>query len=471
MTYRSFLTRSRHHTNWYARIVIPHDIRAFYGNKREVRKTLKTPCKMAARRRAMSLWLVYQHIFDQLRSGQAVACLKPAWGQSDQPLLDVVQQDSSIDAIASSAVMSPTVSPAQPDQASPQHPAATPLYSESSITTPSMSDAETVSKLFDEFLEERLSDARKKTQITLRQHVGVFIELMGDIPASQLSKPVVREFIKQLKTYPSHRNHGRWKNMSLAKVKASGKQPISATTQHNILGNLHGYASWLVEIDVLQTNPFSIRRKAKKKAPSKERTWSRAELSRWFQDELYLKHRGSSQEAWKFWLPLMAIYTGARLEELAALSPVDFVQHQGIHAFRIHGEDGRHVKNLGSWRYVPLHSALLDAGLLSYVASRDGCSRLFTLKPFEGQYGKNASKAFGYIRRKLGIEPDFHGYRHTVIEALKIKGGSITHIQWLVGHSEGSQTGEYGSTVELLGRLKPLKELVELLDWHGCIQR
>ncbi|WP_404299480.1 DUF6538 domain-containing protein [Halomonas sp.] len=69
------MARSRHRTNWYARIVIPHDLRYAYAQRREIRKTLYTPCKVTARRRAMLLWLAYQQVFESPRNGHAEEAL------------------------------------------------------------------------------------------------------------------------------------------------------------------------------------------------------------------------------------------------------------------------------------------------------------------------------------------------------------------------------------------------------------
>ncbi len=49
MAYGSYLTRSRHQTTYYARIVIPLDLRRKLGGKREVRQSLKTTCKATAK--------------------------------------------------------------------------------------------------------------------------------------------------------------------------------------------------------------------------------------------------------------------------------------------------------------------------------------------------------------------------------------------------------------------------------------
>lgn len=128
------------------------------------------------------------------------------------------------------------------------------------------------------FSEERLAEARRKTVETMQQYLQVFIELKGDLPVSKLWKPLVREFIKEHKDYPAHRNHGRWKRMSLADIRAAGKKPVSVATQHNIVGNLHPFAEWLVEVKELDSNPFEIKLPNKPKAPEPDRTWTEAEL-------------------------------------------------------------------------------------------------------------------------------------------------------------------------------------------------
>lgn len=510
MPYGTYLTRSRHRTNWYARIVIPHDLRHAYHQRREIRKTLDTPCKITARRRVMLLWLTYQQVFDSLRNGQRVGCLTPEWKALASSATANREADITPRPYPASGILYVTplaavarngerhsvarvgIHPVTGELLVHQFPGAAldgaeglrktwvqgmpqgsqPVMSGDSQqvqaklqTSFGSRPSQRISVLFDQFAEERLAGARKKTVETMQQHLQVFIELKGDLPVSKLRKPVVRAFIKDLKDYPSHRNHGRWKGMSLAEIRAAGKKPVSVTTQHNIVGNLHTFAEWLVEIEELDSNPFKIKLKKRAKAPEPDRTWTEAELTRWFHSDLLLKHRGSSQVAWKYWLPLLAIYIGARLEELAALSPDDLFEHQRIQAFKIHGEDGRFVKNASSWRVVPVHSQLVRLGFLEYVASRKGNDRLFTIEPYQGQYGKRASKAFGYLRDQLEISPDFHGYRHTVIEALKMRGVPLTHVEWLVGHTGTSMSDHYGSATDKRKWLPVLQEVVELLDW------
>jgi hypothetical protein len=63
-----------------------------------------------------------------------------------------------------------------------------------------------------------------------------------------------------------------------------------------------------------------------------------------------------------YWLPLLSLFSGARLSEVADLALSDFVLTEGIHCYRI--TDG---KTDDSRRLVPIHSLLLELGLWEYV--------------------------------------------------------------------------------------------------------
>jgi integrase len=55
------------------------------------------------------------------------------------------------------------------------------------------------------------------------------------------------------------------------------------------------------------------------------------------------------------WLPLLGLWTGARLEELGGLRVEDVKQEGSIPYIFIRATDGRRLKNKGSERRVPSH--------------------------------------------------------------------------------------------------------------------
>lgn len=93
-----------------------------------------------------------------------------------------------------------------------------------------------------------------------------------------------------------------------------------------------------------------------------------------------------------YWLPLLGLFTGARLEELGQLRPEDVYEEtyfndsdaeQCAWVLRISGYGaGQQVKNEGSNRRFPIHPELVRLGFLKYVAQAAGRARLFDkLKP------------------------------------------------------------------------------------------
>ena len=128
-----------------------------------------------------------------------------------------------------------------------------------------------------------------------------------------------------------------------------------------------------------------------------------------------------------YWLPLLGLYTGARIEELAGLHLSAFMESEGVQGVTLSDEqttDGG--KNDHSLRTLPLHSELIGAGLVKYVAQliAEGHTRLF---PEIGEaardgYGKRATVDFTAYRRTVGVGQSegsrsrkvFHSFRSTL---------------------------------------------------------
>jgi integrase len=119
-------------------------------------------------------------------------------------------------------------------------------------------------------------------------------------------------------------------------------------------------------------------------------------------------------------MPLLGLYTGARLNELAKCEVGDFHDYDGIMGIHIRG-----TKNKASKTWIALHPDLVESGLLEYVEfiKQQGHTMLFPyLNKNKKGYGKTASDAFQVYLKKLDIkqksqdEPKkgFHSFRDTV---------------------------------------------------------
>lgn len=156
----------------------------------------------------------------------------------------------------------------------------------------------------------------------------------------------------------------------------------------------------------------------------------------------------------EFWLPLIGLYTGARIEEIAQLRVKEIRRHPTLgHFFHItdEGEDSE-VKNESSRRRVPVHQSLLDAGLLAYAESLpDQNGYLFpTLTP--DKYQRRSSgfgKEFGkFLRDELKIldrRKVFHSFRHLFKHRCRELGISEDVHDALTGHTSASEARSYGN--------------------------
>lgn len=177
-------------------------------------------------------------------------------------------------------------------------------------------------------------------------------------------------------------------------------------------------------------------------------TWEPFELNdlkRIFDPENY--RRLSKPHA--HWGPLLGLYTGARVSELAQLFLRDFVVEDGQPCLRISPDsDGQSVKTESAKRLVPLHPDLIRLGLLERVERlrEEGAERLFPHMRIDSKAGpgNSISKAFSYYLSNLSIKPrrkngtvGFHSLRKNVIQSLQGSKLPEERRRALVGHESG----------------------------------
>ncbi len=129
-----------------------------------------------------------------------------------------------------------------------------------------------------------------------------------------------------------------------------------------------------------------------------------------------------------YWLPLLGLFTGARINELAQLHLSDIrCTPDGVWFLdlAVLDDDGgkKRRKNPNSKRRVPIHPKLISLGFLDWknALTRSGFERLFPELRFDQVkgYGKAATKWFSGYLNGLGFPRDntkvFHSFRGTLV--------------------------------------------------------
>ena len=175
---------------------------------------------------------------------------------------------------------------------------------------------------------------------------------------------------------------------------------------------------------------------------------------------------GVANKPFKLWLPLIGLYTGARISEIAAVKTDGVYRKSSIDALFLPG-----TKTDASARLVPIHHDLVQLGLLDYATSRKvtGHEYLFDIKwsAVNGP-GAEVSKWFGKFIRAVGISDKnkvFHSFRPTIVDHLRQHGSPFEPRCQYLGHDAGGGVHNKIYGREELGLSVLKAEVVDRIDW------
>ena len=314
--------------------------------------------------------------------------------------------------------------------------------------------------LFDKFNQERC--ASKKTVDEAQKVVSRFVNVYGDIAAEDINGAVIREFKELLIKTPSILPN-KLRSLTLRQVvkETSGNysgRMLSDSTINKHLSVISSVLEWASNNSYFDDNWHNpVRGKTiKRKELERDRMpFTKEDLTKIFSSSVYtrkLRPKGGCGEA-SYWIPIIALYTGMRLEEIGQLLLSDIKRNAGIWYFDINDSNDKKLKNHSSIRKVPIHQSLLDLGFINYIDSLEGVQLFPLLK--KDKYGKltqNWSKWFGRYLRRIGITDSskvFHSYRHGLKDALRNSGVDEAISDAITGHSSVSVGRSYGSGYSL----------------------
>jgi integrase len=310
-----------------------------------------------------------------------------------------------------------------------------------------------------------------------RTTLRLFMDVCGDRPVNAYSRGDVTRFHGTLRQLPS--NYGKSKkdkDRRVAEIIAAAAPDAPRLTDktvkrhHTSLTQFLRFAVDLGHLTVAQHTELTAKHRFReeRKARDQRDAWTPEELTRLFRSPMWTGCAGEnrwsipgphiSRRNARFWLPILALYQGARLEELADLYRRDVWCDGGTWAVRIvetedNGEAGdRTLKSEAATRVIPLHPELIRLGFLRYVAETapNPDDPLFPdLEPQgkDRKRGPRITRWFRHYREQIKLyRPgvSMHAFRHTAITRLR---DAITdhqqdrHVDFLMGHARQGSEG------------------------------
>ncbi|WP_022683549.1 site-specific integrase [Sphingobium bisphenolivorans] len=247
---------------------------------------------------------------------------------------------------------------------------------------------------------------------------------------------------------------------AVQKAKALGLPTLSAKTiNDSYMGFLVSIFGWAVREQWLPANPFAGLRVHDPVADEQKRDpFTTEQLSQLFSQAPW--STGDESDPLLYWGPLVALWTGMRRGEIAALRLTDISKVAGTWMILV-----RKGKTRNARRMIPVHPCLAEIGFLEFVERqrRAKCSQLFPgQKPnSNGQWGDGLSDWFVRLVEKRGFQGTklgMHSLRHNFEDALREADLHETKLgQYLTGRSGGgSSSSNYGwgySTARLTGAM------------------
>lgn len=316
------------------------------------------------------------------------------------------------------------------------------------------SQSEQLAAIVEAYCANQISEGSwtAKTEAENKAIYGLWLRIVGDQPIRSYGFKQHRDYKTSLAKLPANLNKSPiYRDKSIGEILEMTTRPAAPNTINKNLTRVAALFRWAVEYGYTTLNPAGgMTIKNPKRASEERHAFTDDDLIKIFHHDDYL--RATPKVSYKYWAPLIALFTGARLNEIAQLHLDDFLELDDVAVININDQgEGKRLKTKAGKRTIPIHSELVRLGLLRYVSELRTANetRMFPeLKLRRDGYGQTISKWFQRYRRQCGMCDDgkvFHSFRHTVIDRLKQADVPKEKIAALVGHEDNSVTfGRYG---------------------------
>lgn len=317
----------------------------------------------------------------------------------------------------------------------------------------------------------------EKTKAENESIYKVIIDVLGDQDIAGINHQTMMQFRDKLSKLPANRDKiPRYKGKTIDQLLVMRNvDAMSKTTLNKYLVRASSLFKWAVKHGYIPTNVAEGLTLPKAKRADQEReAYSTEDIQRIFNHLEYDKaapHR--------FWIPIIGMYQGMRLDEICQLYLSDIVIVDDVPCISVNSVANKKLKNTASERIIPIHPMLVRLGFRGYIdeVRSQNRERLWSkLTKKRDGYSQDFGKWYQrFNRRYVTDNPKrvFHSFRHSLADRLKQAGVQETLIAEILGHSIESVTmGRYGKRYQpkvLLEALMQLDYGVDIPEWK--IQR
>ncbi len=334
---------------------------------------------------------------------------------------------------------------------------------------PYLVEIKLIREVVDEFLELRKGTIGEKMLDEYKVITDEFIEIIGNIPVSSLSKDSIRTYIStQIKLPPNRRKNPKYREMSIVEVmKLKGVKPQSRINVNKFLTRLTTFMNFGVSQGYIKENyilgmkiPIPKTEGRKKREPFSPEDLVKILSPKSYLDwtvDFGLKTKSAKPNVVKYqnpfyWSFLIGIFSGMRTNETSQLLIGDIIKKENVWMFSIDETEGKSVKTTSSIRKVPVHPTLISLGFIDYVKiiKSKGVDRVFPelTKQRDGystkisqHYNEKFLPSVGVWIRQTKV---LYSTRHTFINRCYNKGVDRDIIKSIVGHEPDFTMDVYG---------------------------
>ena len=317
------------------------------------------------------------------------------------------------------------------------------------------------------FFERKRIEGKKIKEIESdKRIVEEFIEIVGDIDFSTITKKEVSHYIDvQTKLPPNRKKSPKYRDLTIKEVMGLKLSQKEIQTPQNInkrITKLSVFGNWGVRQGLLITNPFSGMKFSVKKQPHTRQPFTADELRKIFKPETYLKWTIHFSHPYRkdrvsnhlpyYWIFLLGIFSGMRTNEMCQILLSQVKKEKGIWFIFIEDSEETKVKTENAIRKVPVHPQLIDLGFVDYVTAQKKSKRgrlFWELSEDRDGFASHVSRH--YNQRFLPAVGVWKKYtkvlyctRHTFINKLYSEMVDENVIKVLVGHEKEFTMKHYG---------------------------